>query len=193
MNSANFQIESIFNKNILIRPLAFWLFLNFLGACFNSPVDDKDYYHFKGFFTFLLYSTSYTLINITFILLRQQKIRICNKRLSYTNVFGKVKADYLLNDIVDFKWSNKPNVVKKNWTGGQESMKNETIEVFFNDQRSVLISFEQYRNFDEIKVFLFNYCFRHQIIQLKPLEERKKSSLQKSFEMNFKAQIQSTG
>lgn len=88
--------------------------------------------------------------------------------------FSKKKIELPLVDITDFEWNNKA-VSSRTRYGNSVRLKNEYISIYFTNNRNLTISFDQYENFDDIKKFIYNYCIMNQIINIRPLAERKKS------------------
>lgn len=176
MKREQLPINSTLHNNIIVRPVSFWILLNFLAACACGPdPDDKhDHYHFDKLFIFMACSTLAILAITGIVLLRKVKLEITAERIVFRNFSGKVRHNYLLSELVDFQWGNRPSRVNTFRYRGTTSIKNEHIELFFKDGHQQVIYFDDYGNFDRIKKFLFRYCRNNGIISIRPLEERKK-------------------
>lgn len=172
------KISSKTHTIIYIRPFVLWFFINFIAACACSASDQKDTYHFKSFFIFMLYSTLIILFLASIYILKQNELVIDSGTIIYRNNLTKKKRQYELSDIVDFNWNGKIETINLR-SGPQARINNDYFEIIFKNNKSLLITYDQYSNFNEIQSFLFDYCKTNNIIHIRPLEERKRSRSRK--------------
>ena len=172
------KISSKTHTIIYIRPLVLWFFINFIAVCACSASDKYDTYHFNSLFTFMLYSTLTILFLTSIYILKQNELVIESGTIIYRNNLTKKKQQYELIDIVDFNWNGKIETIKLR-TGPQVRLNNDYFEIVFKNNKSLLITYDQYSNFSEIQSFLFDYCKINKIIHIRPLEERKRSHSRK--------------
>lgn len=158
--------------------------MNFIAACSCAPnhqIGNQIYgdYNYEFFFTFLLSSTLIICLLSVAIALSGKVLIIEEGQIIYKSPFSSLKKTYKLTDIIDFKWDNKPKIQR---TGGRiqttTKAKNENIYIFFKNNEILELNFKQYKNFDVIKKYLFSYCVKHNIITVRPLEDRKRSTFQ---------------
>lgn len=104
-------------------------------------------------------------------------LSIIDDLIIYKNNFTGKREEFNLNEIIDFEWSGAPVQVRSRY-GPNPKLNNEMFVVKFNYGKELSIQFEQYTNFKEIRAFFYNYCIKHGIIQMRSLEDRKKSILE---------------
>ena len=121
----------------------------------------------------MLYSTLIILFLAIIFILKQNELVIDTGTIIYSNKLTKKKGQYELSDIVDFNWNGKIQTINLR-SGSQVRLNNDYFEIIFKNNKSLLITYDQYSNFSEIQSFLFDYCKANNIIHIRPLEERKR-------------------
>ena len=182
MNEHKLPIQSVYNKDVILKPIVIFVFICFVSVFASYPSGKGDSYHYGRLSLFISLS-AILITGITFLVfLAKQKIIIDEENISFFNFFGKIKKQYKLSDIADFKWNNQPITADYEtsrsgavipWRNRTASIKNELIYIIFKNEEIITLSFDEYENFDEIKQFLFDYCTDNKIIKVVPIEDRR--------------------
>lgn len=123
---------------------------------------------------FFLISTASIALIASLHIARKPKLSIKDGSIIYQTVFPAQKEIYPLNTITDFTWSGRPAIARSR-SGSQIKLNNDSFELSFKENEPLSITGDQYANFDEIRNFFYSYCIKHDIIEVRPLEERKRS------------------
>ncbi len=169
-------IESGYHSNLWVRPLIIWCILAVIFICVCFPDKEDGYYNFALCFELLGGLTLVVGLVALYNFAATWRIYIDEERLIFIGLSGKPKESYFLKNIRRFTWNNQPRVSSTGRSGAQMILKNEVIEIYF-DEEPISLSFDEYGNFDEIKCYLYDYCLDHGIVKKRPLSERRRSSL----------------
>ena len=97
-------------------------------------------------------------------------------KIIYRNYFSKNQQEFSLTDIIDFSWQGGSHTVGTRYGSGTK-LSNDAFELTFRSGQKLFVEGNQYANFIEIRAFFYNYCIKHHIIEMRPLEERKRSRM----------------
>jgi len=90
----------------------------------------------------------------------------------------KIVLSASLKDITDMEWENK-NVIYNSPRFQQRATNKKSFVVTFKNGYEWYAEGSDYKNYFEIQGYLLTYCAKHQIIKIRPLEERKRASVRK--------------
>lgn len=167
--------KSHINKNFVLAPIMAWLFFTLLAIfiCVPAPHLHDDTFAIDTFLKYLVVSVLVLGLIIWNSYVKQTRIEIVEGILTYYTLSGKPIAIYKLEDICDFKWSNR--AIGHSAKGRSVRVKFEYIEIHFKAQEYIMIQNDEFKNFEELRKMLFNYCVQNKIINIRPLQERKRS------------------
>jgi hypothetical protein len=174
MNSHKLPIHSKLSRNYLSIPLLFCGFINFFAFCAYYTREKDESFPFLKFFIFFACCTMFFLFIGFLIYYTRTKISLDDKSIRVMNMFGKVKLEYQLSEIVNLQWGNK-SVNNEMKYGGSVSTQNKYCELSFKDGNDFTFGGVDYKNYYEMKNYLFDYCIEKEIIHVRPIEERRRS------------------
>jgi hypothetical protein len=169
----SFKISSVSRRTHISIPVILWFFTSFVTVCFLVPDRDTgDKYPYMTLLSLLLYYLGFFALVGLFIFSRRETLILDSSKLQYLNFRGKKISEYLLSDIIDFDWSNKPiNAGTRHMYGVQ--LDNAYVIITFKDQTELSITREEFENFEEIRNYLYKYCINNKIIHVKPFADRR--------------------
>jgi hypothetical protein len=91
----------------------------------------------------------------------------------------RVVLDRSLRDISDMEWENKNTIYGETRYGIRHRSNKKAFVVTFEGGYEWYAEGSDYKNYFEIQGYLLTYCAKHQIIKIRPLEERKRASVRK--------------
>jgi hypothetical protein len=174
MNSSKLPIHSELSRNYLSIPILFCGFVNFFAFCAYYPSEKEASFPFLKFSIFIACCALFFLFIGLLIYYTRTKIRIDDNSICVLNMFGRVKLEYPLSDIVNLQWGNK-SVNNRMKYGGSVGTQNKNCEIAFKDGNEFTFGGVDYKNYYEMKKYLFDYCIEKQIIHIRPIEERRRS------------------
>lgn len=168
------KIESKIHSLYFIRPITLFLFFIFFTLLICLSLSE-----FKALLLIFLISSSFTL-GLSYLLInRQYKICINDTTILCKAKFPNRETTYLLSDITDFKWRGTPFLAFRMRNGRSQYISNDQFELTFSNGETLHIMIDQYSNFNELRKFFYSYCIKNKIIEMRTLEERKKSRFKK--------------
>ena len=162
----------------LHKIIAIYILFSFLSIC--TCIDDSRKagdYHFD--FSNLPYHQIWILLILIVILLIQwiskKEITIDKSKevLAIKTFLSKKIRNYSLTQITNMTWENKNTTYNLRYR--KESSNQKSFCVSFNDGYVLEAEGTEYTNFFELQGYFLTYCNNHDIIEIAPLSERKKS------------------
>jgi hypothetical protein len=174
MNAHSLPIVSELSKNYITIPTLFCGFISFFAFCAYYPSEKSESFPFLKFIIFIACCAIFFLFIGLLIYYTRTKISIDDKSVRVMNMFGKVKFEYLLSDIIDFQWGNKSETTGMTY-GSNVQTQNKHSVIVFKNREELMFGAVDYENYYEMKTYLFNYCIEKGIIYIRPIEERRRS------------------
>lgn len=149
-----------------IRPIGLWFFINLLFF----PAYAGEW---EVAFCFIAISSTIVFTIASVHHARKPEMIITDDLIIYKTKLPNIQEEYRLSTIQGFNWNGSALGFHRSY-GPSVRLNNSSFELTFEGGESLAISADQYSNFEEIRNFFYQYCIKHKIVDILPLDERKK-------------------